>query len=80
MKSMVFLADRVSFWGTLGTQQLAALRKQGRGQKVTLDRLRTCGSQGGIVVGPTHIVEPEVPWENILAIKEAANEFQKNLI
>ena len=40
-----------------------------------LSRLEKCGDRGGIVLGPTHLVEPEVPWENILAIKEAAEEF-----
>jgi uroporphyrinogen decarboxylase len=68
--------NRVSFWGTLGTQKLLPFGTREEVRDVTLSRLSACGPQGGIVIGPTHIVEPEVPWENILAIKEAADEFQ----
>jgi uroporphyrinogen decarboxylase len=69
--------SRVSFWGTLGTQQLLPYGTSEEVKKVSLDRLSTCGLKGGIVIGPTHMVEPEVTWGNIIAIKEAANEFQK---
>jgi uroporphyrinogen decarboxylase len=68
--------DRVSFWGTIGTQQLLPYGTKEEVRKVTLDRLEKCGLKGGIVVGPTHIVEPEVPWENLIAIKEAISEFE----
>jgi len=68
--------DQVSFWGTLGTQQLLPFGTSSEVKRVALDRLRTCGKKGGIVIGPTHMVEPEVPWENIMAIREAADEIQ----
>ena len=34
--------------------------------------LDICGASGGIVIGPTHMVEPEVPWENLEAMRLAA--------
>ena len=68
--------DRVSFWGTLGTQQLLPFGTKEEVKKVALSRLEICGPKGGIVIGPTHIVEPEVPWENLTAIIEAANEYE----
>jgi hypothetical protein len=34
---------------------------------------------GGLVIGPTHVVEPEVPWENLLDIREAVNAYEKEL-
>lgn len=71
--------DRVSFWGTLGTQKLLPFGTKEEVKKVTLSRLEKCGPMGGIVIGPTHIVEPEVPWENLIAIKDAASEFEKSL-
>ena len=71
--------NRVSFWGTLGTQQLLPFETKEEVKKVALSRLETCGSKGGIVIGPAHIVEPEVPWENLLAIVEAAEEFETKL-
>ena len=71
--------SRVSFWGTLGTQQLIPYGTKEEVKNVTLSRLEKCGSRGGIVVGPTHIVEPEVPWENLTAIIEAAREFEMKI-
>ena len=67
--------DRVSFWGTLGTQQLLPFGTKEEVKRVALSRLEKCGSKGGIVIGPTHMVEPEVSWENLIAIKDAAEEF-----
>jgi len=72
--------ERVSFWGTIGTQQLLPYGTKEEVKRVTLERLVKCGTKGGIVIGPTHIVEPEVPWENLVAITEAVNEFEGKLL
>jgi uroporphyrinogen decarboxylase len=32
------------------------------------------GSGGGLLLAPSHILEPEVPWENVVAFVEAARE------
>jgi uroporphyrinogen decarboxylase len=71
--------DRVSFWGTLGTQQLLPFGTKEEVKMVALSRLEKCGSKGGIVIGPTHIVEPEVPWENLTAIIEAAKDYEATI-
>lgn len=68
--------DRLSFWGTLGTQQLLPYGTAKEVFAQTLDNLTRCGSKGGIVIGPTHMVEPEVPWENLVAITQAVSEFK----
>lgn len=69
--------NRVSFWGTLGTQQLLPFGTKEEVKRVALSRLEKCGTKGGIVIGPTHMVEPEVRWENLMAIKDAAGEYEK---
>ena len=68
---------RLSFWGTIGTQKLLPYGTKDEVKSVAMQRLEKCGSEGGMVVGPTHMVEPEVPWDNIMAIVEAAREFEK---
>ncbi|MBK9389295.1 MAG: hypothetical protein IPN68_03550 [Bacteroidetes bacterium] len=68
--------DRLSFWGTLGTQQLLPYGTKEEVRRIALSRLEKCGRRGGIVIGPTHMVEPEVPWENLIAITEAATEYE----
>jgi uroporphyrinogen decarboxylase len=69
--------QRLSFWGTLGTQELLPFGTSEQVRETTLSRLHRCGGKGGIVIGPTHMVEPEVPWENLEAIIEGVKIFQK---
>ncbi|MBA7541807.1 hypothetical protein ES705_34123 [subsurface metagenome] len=69
--------DRLSFWGTLGTQELLPFGTKEEVFKTTLSRLEKCGEKGGLVIGPTHMVEPEVPWENLTAIIEGVEIFQQ---
>jgi uroporphyrinogen decarboxylase len=70
------VGERVSFWGTIGTQQVLPFGTTEQVRKESLSRLNKCGEKGGICLGPTHMVEPEVPWENLLAIREAVTEFE----
>ncbi|MEN8116799.1 MAG: uroporphyrinogen decarboxylase family protein [Bacteroidota bacterium] len=70
--------DRISFWGTLGTQELLPFGTKEQVYETTLSRLNKCGEKGGLVIGPTHMVEPEVPWENLTAIIDGVKTFEKN--
>lgn len=67
---------RLAYWGTIGTQTTLPFGSVADVKDAVRSRLRTCGSAGGIVIGPTHMVEPEVPWENLVAMAEAAAEFK----
>jgi len=67
--------DRLSFWGTLGTQQLLPFGTPEQVRQVTIERIRTVGPKGGLILGPTHLVEPEVPFENLVAMKNAIREL-----
>ncbi len=44
---------------------------QGRGL------IETIGAGGGLLLAPTHMVEPDVPWENIQAFVDAVKEYGK---
>ena len=39
------------------------------------DRIRDVGCGGGFILAPAHVLGPEVPWENIVAFFEAADEM-----
>jgi uroporphyrinogen decarboxylase len=39
--------------------------------------LDAMGPKGGMMVAPTHVLEPEVPWENIIAYVDACREYKK---
>lgn len=68
--------DRLSFWSTVGTQSTLPFGTPADVKAVVEKNLRICGAKGGIVIGPTHMVEPEVPWENLVAMKEACEQFR----
>ena len=38
-------------------------------------RIEIVGKGGGLLLAPTHMVEPEVPWENILAYVETVKQY-----
>lgn len=67
--------DRLSFWGTVGTQTTLPFGTPDEVRAVVRERIRTVGEGGGLVLAPTHVVEPEVPWENIVAFVDAVQEF-----
>jgi len=67
---------RLSYWGTIGTQRVLPFGTPGEVREAVHENLRICGERGGIVIAPTHLVEPEVPWENLVAMKEAAASFK----
>jgi uroporphyrinogen decarboxylase len=67
---------RISFWATIGTQKVLPFGTPAEVRATVERNLRICGRKGGIVIGPTHVVEPEVPWENLVAMKEACEAFR----
>ena len=68
--------DRLSFRGTLGTQTTFPFGTPDEVRKTVRDNLSLAGAKGGLWCTPTHMVEPEVPWENILAYVDACRSFR----
>lgn len=67
--------DRLSFSGTIGTQTTMPFGTPEDVRETTLRNLEIAGSKGGLLCCPTHLLEPEVPWQNIIAYVEACKEF-----
>ena len=67
--------DRLSLWGGLGTQTTLPFGTPETVRDTCRDLIRTMGEGGGFVLAPSHVVEPEVPWENIMAMISAHREF-----
>ena len=66
--------DRLSFWGTLGTQTTFPFGTADEVRREVRRRIETVGAGGGLFLSPTHFVEPEVPHENIVAFVDAVKE------
>ncbi|MGN1099578.1 MAG: uroporphyrinogen decarboxylase family protein, partial [Christensenellales bacterium] len=65
---------RISFYGTIGTQKLMPF---GTPEEVKAEVRRNrelAREKGGLLIAPTHMLEPEVPWANVEAYMEALNE------
>ena len=67
--------DRLSFWGTIGTQTTLPFGTPGQVRQAVREMIDTVGVGGGLVLAPTHLVEPEVPWENLLAFVDEARHY-----
>ncbi len=64
--------DRLAFWGGLGTQSVLPFGSPEDVRKEVARLVATLGRGGGLLLEPTHQVQPDVPWENIVAYVEAA--------
>ena len=66
---------RLSFWGTVGTQTTMPFGSAQEVREAVRHMIETVGVGGGLLIAPTHILEPEVPWENIEAFVQAVRDF-----
>lgn len=69
--------DKLSFWGGIGTQTTMPFGTKDDIEKTCRELIEKVGKGGGFVLAPTHIVEPEVPYENIETFLEAAEKYGK---
>jgi len=69
--------DKLSFWGGLGTQTTLPFGDLAEVDDTCRTLIEKVGKGGGYVLGPTHIIEPEVPFENIEAFLRAARLYGK---
>ena len=67
--------DRLALWGTIGTQTTMPFGTPDDVRAEAKHRIETVGRDGGLVLGPTHSLEPDVPWENIVALYEAIEQY-----
>lgn len=67
--------DRLSFWGAVGTQTIMPFGTPDEVKAYCKTLIETVGRGGGLIVAPTHVLEPEVPWENVEAMVAAVREY-----
>lgn len=67
--------NHLALWGTIGTQTTMPFGTPEQVRAEVKHRIETVGYDGGLVLGPTHSLEPDVPWENIVALYEAIEEY-----
>ena len=70
--------DKLSFHGTVGTQTVMPHGTPREVKEMVWKNLDIAGEKGGLLVAPTHLLEPEVPLENIFAYVEACREYSNH--
>lgn len=71
--------DRLSFWGTVGTQTTMPFGTADEVSKTVKSLIEKVGRGGGLCVAPTHMLEPDVPYGNIEAFVKTAKETGKQV-
>jgi uroporphyrinogen decarboxylase len=62
--------DRLVFDGTIGTQSVMPFGSPDDVKRTVRQYCETLGYDGALILSPTHVLEPEVPIENIVAFFE----------
>ena len=68
--------DVLSFHGTIGTQTTMPFGTPDDVRREVFKNLDIAGDKGGLFVAPTHMLEPEVPVENLVAYINACKEYK----
>ena len=64
-----------AFWGTVGTQTTMPFGTADEVRRVVKERIDTVGVGRGLFLSPTHTLQVETPWENIVVFFNAVDEF-----
>jgi uroporphyrinogen decarboxylase len=67
--------DRLSFDGCIGTQSTMPFGTPEQVKMRVREVVDRYGQRGGLIVSPTHVLEPEVPLENIDALFAACRQY-----
>jgi uroporphyrinogen decarboxylase len=66
---------RLTFDGTIGTQSTMPFGTADEVRRRVREVIDKYGRNGGLIVSPTHVLEPEVPLANIDALFAACREY-----
>jgi uroporphyrinogen decarboxylase len=70
------LGRRCAIDGSIGTQTTMPFGSARDVRDMVRRRIETIGRDGGLILSPTHMLEPEVPVENVLAFFDAVREAE----
>jgi uroporphyrinogen decarboxylase len=67
--------DRLSFFGTISVQETMPMGTPEDVRNEVKLRMETIGKGGGLLLAPSHVLQPDTPWENIVAFFDAVDEY-----
>ena len=66
--------DKLAFWGCIGTQTTMPFGSPQAVKDRIHELIATVGRGGGLLLAPTHTLEPDVPWANVEAFLAAVRD------
>lgn len=63
-------SDKLVFWGGIDEQEVLPFGSVDDVKKEVRRRFEELGRGGGLILGPAHWIQPDTPWENIIALYE----------
>ena len=66
--------DTLCFWGSIDIQHTLPFGTPEDVRAEVIDRLKTLGKDGGLIIGPTHHVQLDTPMENLWALVKSIRE------
>ena len=63
---------KISFWGGIGVQSVMPHGTPEDVLRAMRETMVILGSGGGWLAAPAHILDPAIPWENIVAFVDSA--------
>ena len=66
---------QLALMGTLGVQTTLRFGTPQEVKDTVRAQIETLGEGGGFLLSPSNAVEPDVPWENLVALFEAADAY-----
>ena len=66
---------QLAFWGSIGVQSTLPFGTPEDVRREVCERMETIGRGGGLVIAPSHVIPPETPWENVVALFDAVDEY-----
>jgi len=66
--------DRLTLFGTVSVQKTMSFGTPADVRDEVRARIKVVGHNGGFILAPAHVLEPEVPWDNVEAFFGAADE------
>lgn len=68
--------DKLAFLGTISVQRTMPFGSPQDVSQEVKTRIETVGYDGGLILAPSHVLEPEVPFENIKAFFETVDSMK----
>ena len=68
----------LAFWGGVGVQTVMPFGAPAEVRAAVRRLIADAGQGGGLVVAPAHLIERDIPWENVIAFVEAVRDYGRS--